>query len=90
LQPSPTPNLGTINPQAHLNLASKPTFSSKCMVTPQISGLVNGDALSGLKSQGIECTTGDNTWAHLRNLANPYQMLYSNVVSGKFTARGPG
>jgi hypothetical protein len=76
LQFPPAPQL-----QAHLNLASKPTSSNKCMVTPQISGLMNGDALRALRAAGLECATGDNTWEHLKNQQHPYQMLYSNAVS---------
>jgi hypothetical protein len=32
------------------------------MVTPEISGLMNGDVLAALSSNGITCSTGDNTW----------------------------
>jgi hypothetical protein len=54
------------------------------MVTPEISGLVNGDALAALTSKGIQCGTGDNTWAHLRNLAAPHQMLYTTQALSNF------
>lgn len=67
-----------------MNLDTKPTYSSKCMVTPQISGLMNGDALAGLASEGLACTTGDNTWAHLKNLNNPYEMLYSTAAKQNY------
>jgi hypothetical protein len=50
------------------------------MVTPGISGLVNGDALQGLWQNGLQCATGDNTWAHLKNPDNVHQMLYTTQV----------
>jgi hypothetical protein len=68
------------NPQNLLNLKGKAAMSTKCFVSPQISGLMNGDALSALVKNGIKCGTGDNSWAHLRNLAKPHQMLYTTKV----------
>jgi hypothetical protein len=48
--------------QAFLGLTTKASWSSSSMVTPQISGLRNGDALATLKANGVTCVTGDNTW----------------------------
>lgn len=49
------------------------------MVTPQISGLRNGDALAALEAAGITCAVGDNTWQFLRNDYNTYNMLYATL-----------
>ncbi|KIZ05734.1 hypothetical protein MNEG_2222 [Monoraphidium neglectum] len=62
---------------AFLNLRNRTLFSSKCMVTPQISGLRNGDALAALAGRGIQCVTGDNTWKFLLHPTNPHYMLYT-------------
>ncbi len=51
-------------------------------MTPQISGLVNGDVLSTWRKLGIECVVGDNTFRHLKKAANPHHMLYTNNVRG--------
>jgi len=69
---------------AALGLTGKPAFSSKCMVTPQISGLANGDVLAAIKLQGVECAVGDNTWGHLKNKESPHQMLYSTLEKNGF------
>lgn len=45
------------------------------MVTPQISGLRNGDALAALAANGVSCAVGDNTWPHLQSSANPHHPL---------------
>lgn len=55
-------------------------YSSKCMVTPQISGLSNGDVLRALAANGFQCSAGDNTWKHLLNADSPHEMLYTNAV----------
>ena len=69
--------------QKLLNIIGGPanTFSSKCMVTPQISGLVNGDTLAALAKNGLQCAAGDNTWSHLKNLKKPHQMLVTTKAS---------
>ena len=54
------------------------------MVTSQISGLLNGDALAGLKANGIECATGDNTWPFLLNQQKPYQLLYTTAATNGY------
>lgn len=70
---------------AHLNLDSRATRSTKCIVTPQISGLMNGDVLAALKNDlGIECAVGDNTWQHLKNQDNPYHLLYTTKAKNGF------
>lgn len=68
----------------YLNLSQRETFSSKCMVTPQISGLRNGDALSALAQNGIICATGDNTWPFLVNQDNVHHMLYTTSDDNGF------
>lgn len=59
------------------------TPPTQCNPRPQISGLVNGDALAALTARGVVCGTGDNTWAHLRNADAPHSMLYSTKVTGR-------
>jgi hypothetical protein len=56
------------------------------MVTPQISGLRNGDALSALKQYGgINCAVGDNTWPFLgAKPDNPHQLLYTTAAVNGF------
>jgi hypothetical protein len=49
-------------PQANLSLSGRDVFSHSCMVTPEISGLMNGDVLTALGNNCITCSTGDNTW----------------------------
>ncbi|GBF97916.1 hypothetical protein Rsub_10589 [Raphidocelis subcapitata] len=68
----------------YLNIAALPTFSSRCMVTPQISGLRNGDALAALAEAGVTCATGDNTWPFLLNQDNPYHPLYTTVATNGY------
>jgi hypothetical protein len=66
-------------------MTQRPTFSSKCMVTPQISGLLNGDALSALVANGITCAVGDNTWPALfTNPANPYHALRTTAAKNGY------
>ncbi|KAI8474659.1 MAG: hypothetical protein J3K34DRAFT_465487 [Monoraphidium minutum] len=64
-----------------LNLAARPGFSSHCMVTPQISGLRNGDALAALTAAGVTCGTGDNTWPFFLSPVSPHHMLYSTLAA---------
>ncbi|GBF97931.1 hypothetical protein Rsub_10604 [Raphidocelis subcapitata] len=68
----------------YLNIAALPTFSSRCMVTPQISGLRNGDALAALAEAGVTCGTGDNTWPFLLNQDNPYHPLYTTAATNGY------
>jgi hypothetical protein len=49
------------------------------MVTPQISGLSNGDTLAALAQQSTTCGMGDNTWPYLRG-PNPHRMLLTSQV----------
>ena len=70
--------------QDFLNVAGLPTFSSSCMVTPQISGLRNGDALAALAEAGVTCATGDNTWPFLLNQANPHLPLYTTAATNGY------
>jgi len=69
-----------------LNMTTRSTFSSQCMVTPQISGLLNGDALAALKTYGgISCATGDNTWPQLFiNPSTPYHSLRTSVATNGY------
>ncbi|KIZ05898.1 hypothetical protein MNEG_2062 [Monoraphidium neglectum] len=69
---------------SYLSLASRKSYSSKCMVTPQISGLRNGDALASLARHGVVCGTGDNTWPFLMNTNNPHHMLLTNKATNGF------
>ena len=71
-------------PQDYLNIAALPTFSSRCMVTPQISGLRNGDALAALAEAGVTCATGDNTWPFLLKQDNPYHPLYTTAATNGY------
>jgi hypothetical protein len=51
----------------------------------QISGLLNGDALSTLAAQGIKCATGDNTWPALfNNPDNVHHMVYTTAAKNGY------
>ena len=67
-----------------LLLDTRASYSRRCLVTPQISGLANGDALRAFSEQGVACATGDNTWRHLRNPDNPHHMLYTTADKNGF------
>ena len=54
------------------------------MVTPQISGLKNGDALAALAASGIVGVTGDNTWTFLRSPVSVHHMLLTTVANNGF------
>ena len=55
------------------------------MVTPQISGLLNGDALAALVKNGITCAVGDNTWPFLAaKPSNPYGLVYTTKAANGY------
>lgn len=67
----------------YLNLTSRTTWSETTMVTPQISGLANGDALSGMFSRGIRAVMGDNSFSYNLN-PNPYLLLYTTPATSNY------
>lgn len=72
-------------------MLGRATYSAASMVTPAISGLFNGDALSTIAASGVGAVVGDNTWAMLLNPTSPHRMLYTTDVSAAgASTRGPG
>ena len=67
-----------------LNVYDKPYFSSKSIITPQISGLRNVDAINVLMKYGIESGTGDLSRPTLINQENPYLPFFTTKESSNF------
>ncbi len=58
-------------------------FSVASMVTPQISGLFNGNAIRAMLENGIKSVVGDNSRAELKAV-NPYEGLYTTVAKNNY------
>ncbi|KAI8465295.1 MAG: hypothetical protein J3K34DRAFT_461466 [Monoraphidium minutum] len=67
-----------------LGLSGRASYSGKCLVTPQISGLANGDVLSSFAAAAVTCATGDNTWRHLMHPTNPHAMLSTTAAANGY------
>jgi len=67
-----------------LNIYDKPYFSSKSIITPQISGLRNVDAINVLMKYGIESGTGDLSRPSLINQENPYLPFFTTKETSNF------
>jgi len=55
-----------------LDLVGEEWWSGASIITPQISGLHNGDALEVFRQYGIYSATGDISRSDITNTANPY------------------
>ncbi len=73
----------TCTSQAFLGLEGRPSWSNFTIVTPQISGLANGDMFKGLSSVGISVVTGDNSWAYLRP-DKPHSLFYTTMAASNY------
>jgi len=67
-----------------LGVYGKSNWSGKSIITPQISGLRNVDAINTLKKYGIESGTGDLSRPTLCNLKNPYLPFLTTKESSNF------
>ena len=54
------------------------------MVTPQLSGLNNGDALAALAANGIMGVTGDNSWPFLKSPVSVHHTLTTTAARNGF------
>jgi len=77
-----------------LDLINEEWWSGRSIVTPQISGLHNGDALEIFRQYGIVSATGDISRPDITNNANPYLPFIttegsSNVANFPIIPRSP-
>jgi len=77
-----------------LNLVDEEWWSGKSIITPQISGLHNGDALEVFRQYGIVSATGDISRPDITNSENPYipfmtTKASSNVADFPIIPRSP-
>jgi hypothetical protein len=66
-----------------LGLSKTNRLSTRAVVTPQVSGLSNGDVLAALVGRGFLAAVGDNSWAHLRP-TNRYHLLRTTTESSNY------
>eukprot|EP00833_Pecoramyces_ruminatium_P006869 jgi/Orpsp1_1/1180901/evm.model.c7180000075072.1 len=64
-----------------LDLIGEEWWSGKSIITPQISGLHNGDALDIFRQYGILSATGDISRQDITNTANPYLPFLTTLDS---------
>jgi len=64
-----------------LGLTGKEWFSSHSIITPQISGLHNKDALDVFEQYGIHSATGDLSRDAITNKENPYLPYFTTMES---------
>jgi len=67
-----------------MGVYGKPYWSGKSIITPQISGLRNVDAIKVLKKYGIESGTGDLSRPTLADGKNPYLPFFTSKESSNF------
>jgi len=67
-----------------LGIYDKSNYSSKSIITPQISGLRNVDAINVFLKYGIEAGTGDLSRPSLTNKENPYLPFFTTKESSNF------
>jgi len=67
-----------------LGVYDKSNYSSKSIITPQISGLRNVDAINVFKKYGIESGTGDLSRPGLCNAKNPYLPFITTEESSNY------
>jgi len=67
-----------------LGIYDKSYYSSKSIITPQISGLRNVDAINVLLKYGIEAGTGDLSRPSLINQENPYLPFFTTKETSNF------
>jgi len=64
-----------------LGLTDKEWFSSHSIITPQISGIHNKDALDVFEQYGIQSATGDLSRPAITNTENPYLPYFTTMES---------
>ncbi|ORX46921.1 hypothetical protein BCR36DRAFT_296583 [Piromyces finnis] len=64
-----------------LGVVGKEWWSEHAIITPQISGLHNKDALEIFRQYGITAGTGDLSRPAITNLENPYLPFYTTLES---------
>ncbi|OUM68760.1 Non-catalytic module family DOC2 [Piromyces sp. E2] len=67
-----------------LGLTDKEWWSGSSMVTPQISGLHNKDAIDVFLQYGIKSATGDLSRKAITNAENPYLPFYTTKKSSNY------
>ncbi|KAI8801161.1 hypothetical protein BJ742DRAFT_859460 [Cladochytrium replicatum] len=67
-----------------LGLSNKSFYSTRTLVTPQITGIFNGDALAAMKEIGILGVVGDNSRQNLANPKGHWFPLYTTVDTSNF------
>jgi len=67
-----------------LGVYDKPYYSSHSIITPQISGLRNVDAINVFKKYGIDSGTGDLSRPTLVNQENPYLPFFTTKESSNY------
>jgi len=67
-----------------LGLIDKEWWSGGAIITPQISGLHNKDALEIFEKYGIHSATGDLSRPTITNLENPYLPYFTTLESSNF------
>jgi len=68
----------------YLGLLDTEYWSTNSIITPQISGLHNKDALEVFLKYGIESATGDLSRNAITNLENPYLPFYTTMEGSNF------
>jgi len=69
--------------EPYLGMYDRPCYSPHSIVTPEISGLHNGDALRALKENGVNYAVGDTSRQDL-SPANFYLPFISNKTTSNF------
>jgi len=67
-----------------MGLIDKEWWSGSAIITPQISGLHNKDALEVFEEYGIHSATGDLSRPALTNLENPYLPYFTTLESSNY------
>lgn len=67
-----------------LGVHGKPNWSGKAIITPQISGLRNVDAINVFHQYGIMSGTGDLSRPTIVNQENPYFPWYTTMESSNY------
>ncbi|KAI8800588.1 hypothetical protein BJ742DRAFT_764017 [Cladochytrium replicatum] len=67
-----------------LGLEGQSFFSIRTMVTPQITGLFNGDALAAMKENGILAAVGDNSRTNLVSPRGLWFPVYTTMDTSNY------
>ncbi|KAI8817680.1 uncharacterized protein EV422DRAFT_540498 [Fimicolochytrium jonesii] len=65
-------------------IASYPTYTSRSLIPPAITGLHNADVLASFKANGIDFVTGDDTRDDVTNRTHPLHPWISSLASSNY------